>query len=792
MTKLQAQRNFVLDNRLLYGFTHNTKETIQAIRYMRGETSLPEGAWPFISSEPLRESNPATAQPADSRYVVEISSTKVLELDGKYLQLVRFKEALNFCPELLKIFFDHASREALAKRRAALQEAPSFSHVPEHVQHALTHTVMHVQNAQEILDDLKTIQQLLGGTFVLVTHCNAINAEGQPIADRAQMVETVKLAASTLGIPAIEPGALLAHFGQSRGMPDEGRDTAHYTPAFAKLVGRAICEKLLGTADQNPVASTEPLDWKQCIERAKASARELEWDNALLLTNRAIELKNGSPTAYVLRARAVTALDQTDDILDAWSIALSIDSNRSAYILRQAAEGAMEVGEYDKARDWAAESLDKESDEKTALLLGRIHSKLGQNAQAEQAFRKYAAGDAVRALRFASRAHTPLADAANMVNALASTPGVDQAGLDSARAAVLKRATREVKRTGRVGALLPTLSAFYALQSLPQDTQEDQDDQINQAYRRLLKAYETYPEYQNSTETVALLGRLAPLEATPGAGACARRHRMLAAPGRLRAAGRTRDRRAGRGETVAARRPPGRRARLCAVVAKRRHGPEHRARPYRQVPARAGPQLPQMPDGRAPAGRRGRPQWHPVDRSVLSGADLAAAFARGCAQARVPGAPLELHQRRRRHRQRPARDPDLADGPRGQYRAGHAQPEERQRRGKPPHPGPFPAEQPGLIRDEKKPEPEAPVFLCGQGGGHCSRLRSIQAFFSCTSRRWVSRSAVGWSLAASAFSKAARAVLATDSFAVTSKRTISRASGTDSGSEIDDSLLNSR
>lgn len=508
MTKLQAQRNFVLDNRLLYGFTHNTKETIQAIGYMRGETSLTEGAWPFISCEPLRESNPVNVQPADSHYVVEISSTKVLELDGMYLQLVRFKETLSCCPELLRIFFDHSSREALTRRQAALQEAPSFAHVPEHVQHALTHTVMHVQNAQEILDDLKTIQQLLGNTFVLVTHCNAINAEGHPIADRAQMVETVRVAASTLGIPVVEPGALLAHFGQSRGMPDEGRDTAHYTPAFARLVGRAICEKLLSPADQD---SAEPLDWKQCIERAKASARKLEWDNALLLTNRAIELKNGSPAAHVLRARAVTALNQTDDILDAWSIALSTDSNRTAYILRQAADGALAVGDYDKARDWAIESMDKEHNEKTALLLGQIHSKQGQNAQAEQAFRHYAAGDAARALRFASRAHTPLADAANMVNALARTPGVEQADLDAARAAVLKRATREVKRTGRIGTLLPTASAFYALQSLPRDTQEDQDDQINQAYRRLLKAYETYQEYRNNSETVMLLGHLAQL-----------------------------------------------------------------------------------------------------------------------------------------------------------------------------------------------------------------------------------------------------------------------------------------
>ena len=513
MTKLQAQRNFVLDNRLLYGFTHNTKETIQAIRYMRGEVSLPEGVWSFLSSEPVRESNPAHALPSDLRYVVEISSTKVLELDGVYLQLVRFKEALNFCPELLKIFFEHSGRDALERRREALEAAPSFAHVPPAASRALLNTVLHVQNAQEILDDLKVIQQLLGRSFVLVTHCNAMNAAGQPIADRAQMVETVKLAAQTLGIETVEPGVLLAHFGQSRGMPEEGRDTAHYTPAFAKLVGRAICDKLLGTDASLPAGhGAEPLDWKQCIERAKSAARELEWDNALLLTNRALELKGGSPTAYVLRARAVSALEQTDDILDAWTMALSIDSNRSAHILRQAAEGAMKVGDYASARDWAAESLNKESDEKTALLLGRIYSRLGQNKQAEEAFARYAASDAERSLRFATRSTTPLADAANMVNALSRTPSVNAGHLEAARAAVLKRAAREVKRTGRIGALLPSLSAFYALQSLPQSSdEENHGEQINQAYRRLLKAYESYPEYRNSSETVALLGRLAAL-----------------------------------------------------------------------------------------------------------------------------------------------------------------------------------------------------------------------------------------------------------------------------------------
>lgn len=63
VTKLQAQRSFVLDNRLLYGFTHNTKETIQAIRFMRGELRLPESLWPFISDQPFRNGNSTPPPP---------------------------------------------------------------------------------------------------------------------------------------------------------------------------------------------------------------------------------------------------------------------------------------------------------------------------------------------------------------------------------------------------------------------------------------------------------------------------------------------------------------------------------------------------------------------------------------------------------------------------------------------------------------------------------------------------------------------------------------------------------
>ena len=517
MTKVQAQRNFVLDNRLLYGYTHNTKETIQAIRYMRGELTIPEAAWKFLSDQPYRASNPLRARedvPKEDRHVVEISSIKVLEFRDVQLQLVRFKEALSFCPELRKIFFDHPGADAIPARLAALQATPSFSRVPANVQDVLRETVLRTQTAAEIEADLKQVVQMLGHHFVLVTHCNAMNAQNQLIADRAKMVERVSRAASRAGITLVDPGALLTAYGQERGMPDDGRDTAHYTPAFARLVGKEIADKLLGVQELAALpAGEEGLNWKQCIERAKETAQAQQWDRALLYANRAIDLKSTISAAYVLRARAVTALDQTDDVLDAWSAALAIDANRNGYILRQAAEAALSLQDVPLALEWASASLEKEADEKTALLLGRIHARLGQNKEAERAFLICAKQTPDRALRYAVRGSTALEEAASMINALAATHAVDSGSLEAARELVLKRASREVRHTGRAGAALPTPGSFYALLTLAGDRLAEFNDEINQAYRRLLKAFETVSDYQQSEQAIALLGQLAAIKA---------------------------------------------------------------------------------------------------------------------------------------------------------------------------------------------------------------------------------------------------------------------------------------
>ncbi len=89
--------------------------------------------------------------------------------------------------------------------------------------------------------------------------------------------------------------------------------------------------------------------------------------------------------------------------------------------------------------------------------------------------------------------------------------------------------------------------------------------------------------------------------------------------------------------------------------------------------------------------------------------------------------------------------------------------------------------------------PRAARIACAASGQiTAAGCAAVQAFFSWMSGRCVSRSAVGWSLAASALSKAARAVLATASLPATRKRIMSCASGTVLGSSIELSLAYSR
>ena len=83
------------------------------------------------------------------------------------------------------------------------------------------------------------------------------------------------------------------------------------------------------------------------------------------------------------------------------------------------------------------------------------------------------------------------------------------------------------------------------------------------------------------------------------------------------------------------------------------------------------------------------------------------------------------------------------------------------------------------------------------GRAIAARAESLQqtaqhpGILSCTSRRCVSRIGRGLIIGGVGLLEA-RAVLATDSLALTSRRTISSASGTESGSAIDDSLAYSR
>src|SRR6185503_15997872 len=116
--------------------------------------------------------------------------------------------------------------------------------------------------------------------------------------------------------------------------------------------------------------------------------------------------------------------------------------------------------------------------------------------------------------------------------------------------------------------------------------------------------------------------------------------------------------------------------------------------------------------------------------------------------------------------------------PRGQRHAGDAQ----------GHGRPADREPPAALRRQTRQDESR---LSRKGQLQASRLRSIQAVFSCTCMRWVSRSALGSSFALSTSGNSERAVFTTASWPATSSRIIPLAAGTPFDSWIDESRVNS-
>ncbi|WP_323029950.1 hypothetical protein [Castellaniella sp.] len=228
--KLQLGRN--------YGFVHTVAEALQQARFMFGQADIPADVQRLI----FRPSNGEQARrgahkPADL-YMVELSSRKLLTIDGFPIQsnyLVRYFSEFFADRTRTRQFWSMANANRLAERRALLDQDPVFNSLNADDRDLLARIVKRDETDEEIEQEMRQLVELLDrGKVVFVTHVNATTPDNVTIEQRARLIAAVTAAAQRLGVPCYDPTPLMNKIGQADAMEDSGLDLTHYTTVFAE------------------------------------------------------------------------------------------------------------------------------------------------------------------------------------------------------------------------------------------------------------------------------------------------------------------------------------------------------------------------------------------------------------------------------------------------------------------------------------------------------------------------------------------------------------------------------
>jgi hypothetical protein len=238
-----AERGVVeLGNAGVYGFTHYTKETLQQLRAMHGELTLPAELGPYVTHNQLAARADGTLATAENRLeetdllVVEISSLKEIEFRGFYLQINRLRNRLVGEREELQRWWKRLyDREKLGRSAAEREEFLGEELSPLERDLVLGIDVQ-LQTTESMRADMEAIRAYFDGPILWVSHFDTVGLKsGVELPLRKRLVASVEAGAASLGQPFFNPRREIEEFGMTRALVDMG----HYEPDFqAELANR--------------------------------------------------------------------------------------------------------------------------------------------------------------------------------------------------------------------------------------------------------------------------------------------------------------------------------------------------------------------------------------------------------------------------------------------------------------------------------------------------------------------------------------------------------------------------
>jgi hypothetical protein len=219
-----------LNQKSIYGYTHNTKEHIQLIKTVGIMPSWESYVYNMVGRKKDLFLKPLLISD-DRIFVVEICSIRVLEYDGVFLQLNRFYEFCNQFADNKKKPISFQDQDSIRSWLSNIKSLPfNYKKIK-----------FYEQNQQEIIDDVNELISILGSNVIFVSHFNVDNFGGS-IPQRKIIIEALKYLEFQTGINFYDPTSDVL----AKGFKSSCIDAGHYQDYFINVIGNSIKNKIIG------------------------------------------------------------------------------------------------------------------------------------------------------------------------------------------------------------------------------------------------------------------------------------------------------------------------------------------------------------------------------------------------------------------------------------------------------------------------------------------------------------------------------------------------------------------
>jgi len=234
-------------------YLHDVQEAIQFVRLVRGETVMPVDLRPFAYESGLRpDHGMALALQQAECVVVEACTDKHYEAAGWTLNINEIHRQLvvpgGRPAEDWWQTIDAGQRPSTRLVESVEAELQSRWRTRRRFgaghRRVLRELVFRYQAMAEIARGLDRLQGLLARPMLVVPHVAVRQPDGCFLAERLQHVAKTCQAASTLGLPMLDPRQFIDRHGQSRVLADGGSDFHHYAADYVPVVGCEIVRAL--------------------------------------------------------------------------------------------------------------------------------------------------------------------------------------------------------------------------------------------------------------------------------------------------------------------------------------------------------------------------------------------------------------------------------------------------------------------------------------------------------------------------------------------------------------------